>query len=187
MGVTALDPNTALLVIDLQQGIVGMRLAHDIGAVVRNASALAAAFRRSALPVVLVTVVARPAGRTEQAALRAPFPPGFADLIPDMAAQPGDVLIQKRSAGAFTHTALDATLKGLGVTQVVIAGVSTSMGVESTARQAFELGYNVTLPVDAMADANAETHANSIGRIFPRLGETGTTREIIDMLERREV
>jgi nicotinamidase-related amidase len=73
------------------------------------------------------------------------------------------------------------------VTQVVIAGVSTSMGVESTARQAFELGYNVTLPVDAMADANADTHANSIGRIFPRLGETGTTREIIDMLERREV
>jgi nicotinamidase-related amidase len=70
----------------------------------------------------------------------------------------------------------------LDVTQVVIAGIATSIGVESTARNAHEFGFNVTLAVDAMTDRNADAHANSITRIFPRLGETGTTREIIDLL-----
>ena len=73
-------------------------------------------------------------------------------------------------------------LKKLGVTQVVIAGVATSIGVESTARYAHELGFNVTLAVDAMTDMNADAHTNSVTRIFPRLGETGTSREIIDLL-----
>jgi nicotinamidase-related amidase len=71
----------------------------------------------------------------------------------------------------------------LDVTQVVITGVATSIGVEATARQAYELGYNVTLAVDAMTDTSPDAHINSVTRIFPRLGETGTTREIIDLLE----
>jgi nicotinamidase-related amidase len=72
----------------------------------------------------------------------------------------------------------------MGVTQVVVAGVATSIGVESTARQAHELGFNVTLATDAMTDLNADAHANSVTRIFPRLGETGTTTEILDLLDR---
>jgi nicotinamidase-related amidase len=68
---------------------------------------------------------------------------------------------------------------------VVIAGVSTSIGVESTARHAHEYGFHVTLAVDAMTDLHAEAHQNSITRIFPRLGETGTTREIIELLDQR--
>jgi nicotinamidase-related amidase len=71
----------------------------------------------------------------------------------------------------------------LDVTQVVIAGVATSAGVESTARQAHELGFNVTLAVDAMTDMNSDAHINSVTQIFPRLGETGTTRDVIDLLE----
>ena len=67
----------------------------------------------------------------------------------------------------------------------MIAGVATSAGVESTARQAYELGFNVTLAVDAMTDLSADAHVNSVTRIFPRLGETGTTQEIIDLLEKR--
>jgi nicotinamidase-related amidase len=66
----------------------------------------------------------------------------------------------------------------------VIAGVATSIGVESTARQAHEHGFNVTLAVDAMTDANPDAHTNSVTRIFPRLGETGTAQEIIDLLDR---
>jgi nicotinamidase-related amidase len=75
-----------------------------------------------------------------------------------------------------------AHLRELGVTQVVIAGVATSIGVESTARQAHEFGFNVTLAVDAMTDRSADAHENSITRIFPRLGETGTTAEILALL-----
>jgi len=76
-------------------------------------------------------------------------------------------------------------LRRLGVTQVVIGGISTSIGVESTARQAFEGGFNVTLAIDAMTDTKAEAHDNSIARIFPRLGETGSTREIVERLDAR--
>jgi nicotinamidase-related amidase len=64
-----------------------------------------------------------------------------------------------------------------------VCGVATSIGVESTARFAYELGFNVTLAVDAMADLNADAHINSITRMFPRLGETGTTEEIITLLD----
>jgi nicotinamidase-related amidase len=74
-------------------------------------------------------------------------------------------------------------LKGLGVTQAVICGVSTSAGVESTARQAHELGFNVVLAIDAMTDLSPEAHANSVTRIFPKLGETAATLEILDRLD----
>jgi len=86
--------------------------------------------------------------------------------------------------GCFTNTGLEAYLREVGATQVVIAGVATSIGVESTARQAYELGFNVTLAVDAMTDRNADAHANSVTRIFPRLERFGTTREILDLLDR---
>ena len=79
-----------------------------------------------------------------------------------------------------------ARLRTLGVTQLVLAGVATSVGVESTARHAFELGFNVTLAIDAMTDLDADAHANSVTRIFPKLGETGTTQAIIDLLEQGE-
>jgi len=90
--------------------------------------------------------------------------------------------VTKRTWGAFTNTDLDEYLKTQGVTQLVIAGIATSIGVESTARQAHERGFNITLAVDAMTDMNPDAHVNSITRIFPRLGETGTTEEIIDLL-----
>ena len=89
----------------------------------------------------------------------------------------------KRTWGAFTNTDLETYLKRSGVTQVVIAGVATSAGVESTARHGHELGFNVALAVDAMTDLSADAHHNSITRIFPRLGEAGTTQQIIDLLE----
>jgi nicotinamidase-related amidase len=135
------------------------------------------------LPVVLVNVAGGAPGRAEQTH-RGEFPAGWTDLVPELNQLPGYHTVTKRTWGAFTNTDLDAYLKGRGVTQVVIAGVATSIGVESTARYAHELGFNVTLAVDAMTDMNADAHANSVTRIFPRLGETGTTQEIIDLLNR---
>nr|WP_246285460.1 isochorismatase family protein [Nguyenibacter vanlangensis] len=76
-------------------------------------------------------------------------------------------------------------MKARGVTQVVIAGVATGTGVEATARQAYEAGFNVTLARDAMTDMRPEAHDYSIRNIFPRLGETGTSQEIIELLPAR--
>ena len=85
--------------------------------------------------------------------------------------------------GAFAHTGLEDYLKARGVTQIVIAGIATAIGVESTARQAYEAGFNVTFAIDAMTDLDADTHHNSVTRIFPRIGETGTTADVIGLLD----
>jgi len=187
MPVTTLDPKTALIVIDLQKGIVAYPVAPPIGPVIENAVALLQAFRSRDLPVVLVNVAGVPAGRTEQSRAPRAFPDGWTELIPELNAQPDDHRVTKHARGAFAHTDLEAYLKGKGVTQVVIVGVSTTAGVESTARQAFDLGFNVTLAIDAMTDTDPEAHADSLARTFPRLGETGTTAEIIALLEHQEV
>lgn len=183
MAITALDPKVALILIDLQKGIVAYPTAHPADKVVRHAGALADAFRRHALPVVLVNAMGGAPGRTEQVRAHGEFPADWAELVPELNQQPKDHGVTKRTWGAFTNTGLDDHLRKLGVTQVVIAGVATSIGVESTARQAHELGLNVTLAVDAMTDVSPEAHNHSITRIFPRLGETGTTWEIIALLD----
>jgi nicotinamidase-related amidase len=183
---TKLDPHTALILIDLQKGVVSLPTVLPAHEIVRKAGELAAAFRNAGLPVVLVNVTAGAPGRTEQPPPGGQRPAGWTDLVPELNRQPQDHTVSKQSWGAFTRTDLEAHLRKLGVTQVVIAGISTSIGVESTARQAYEFGFNVTLAIDAMTDLKAEAHANSVTRIFPRLGETGTTREILALLAQRQ-
>jgi nicotinamidase-related amidase len=183
MSVTTLDPGTALVVIDLQNGIVTYPTIDPIENILTQARALADAFRRHSLPVVLVNVEGGAAGRTEQQRPLRDLPAGWSDIVPQLNQQPSDRLVTKRTWGAFTQTGLEAYLKANSVTQIVLAGVATSIGVESTARQAYELGFNVTLAIDAMTDMHPDAHANSISRIFPRLGETGTTSEIIALLD----
>ena len=184
MTVTILDPKTALIVIDLQKGIVSRPVAHPMDGVVKHVGALTEIFRRHGLPVVLVNVAGGAPGRTEQPRGHREPPPGWTDLIPELNRQPQDHVVTKHTPGAFTNTDLEVHLKALGVTQVVIVGVATSNGVEVTARQAYELGFNVTLATDAMTDLQADAHVYSVTRTFPRIGETGTTQEIIDLLEK---
>lgn len=186
MPLSTLDPRSALIVVDLQQGIVGHAFAHPIDAVVERACTLAQAFRRRGLPVVLVNVAGSAPGRTEQPPRqRQPLPEGWTELIPELDRQPSDILITKRTWGAFASTDLESRLKALGVTQVVVAGVATGTGVEATARQAYEHGFNVTLAIDAMTDLRPQAHAYSIAQVFPRLGETGSTAAILELLEAR--
>jgi nicotinamidase-related amidase len=185
MALTTLDPNTALIVIDLQKGIVGLPLIHPVDEVIARARALAASFRSQNLPVALVSVAGAAPGRTEQPRQTEPRQEGWTDLIPEMIRQPNDIVVTKRTWGAFASTDLETQLKGRGVTQVVIVGVATATGVESTARQAYEAGFNVTLAVDAMTDMRPEAHDYSIRKVFPRLGETGTSQDILDPLSTR--
>jgi nicotinamidase-related amidase len=186
MALTALDPNTALLVVDLQKGIVGLPSIHPIAAVVERTRALLDAFRARGLPVVLINAAGVAPGRTEQPA-RVPsqLPEGFTDFIPELDPQPEDIVVTKRTWGAFATTDLEARLKAIGVTQVVVTGVATGTGVEATARQAFEAGFNVTLALDAMTDVRAGAHDYSLHNVFPRLGETGTAQDIIHLLDMR--
>jgi nicotinamidase-related amidase len=185
MPLSTLDPITALIVIDLQKGIVNMPTVHPIAGVVERARALIDAFRQHGLPVVLVNVAGAAPGRTEQPRRLATFPEGFADLIPELNRQPGDIVVTKQTWGAFPSTDLESQLKANGVTQVVVVGVATGTGVEATARQAYEHGFNVTLAVDAMTDMRPEAHAYSLAHVFPRLGEAGTAQEVIDLLAKR--
>ncbi len=182
MALTTLDPRTALIVIDLQKGVAGMATTPTTEEVLQRSRALAHAFRHHHLPVVWVNVDGGAPGRIE-APRNNNRPADWAELVPGLV-QSGDHLVTKRSWGAFSSTDLDALLKAGGVTQIVLCGIATSIGVESTARFAHELGYNVTLAVDAMSDFNPDAHANSISRIFPRLGESGSTQDIISLLDR---
>lgn len=186
MPLTTLDPNTALIVIDLQKGIVNGDFVHPITDIIGQTCSLLDAFRAENLPVVLVNVAGRPQGRTEQGPRSSiSFADGWTELLPELDQQPGDIVITKQSWGAFATTDMERELKARGVTQVVVAGVVTSGGVEATARQAYELGFNVTLPLDAMTDIREAAHQNSIRNVFPRLGETGLTQEILALLEER--
>jgi nicotinamidase-related amidase len=181
---TTLDPKTALIIVDLQRGVVALpAAAHSMETVIANSAALADAFRGYGLPVVLVNVNGAPSGRTERSAAGgASRPEGWDILIDELNQQPSDHLVTKQTRGAFTGTDLEQYLKDNGVTQVVLTGVATGSGVESTARHAHELGFNVTLATDAMTDMNADVHENSVTRIFPGIGETGTTAEILSFL-----
>ncbi|MFI0897034.1 isochorismatase family protein [Streptomyces sp. NPDC020983] len=182
MPVTTLDEATALVVIDLQKGVVTMPLAHPVEDVVARSAKLARAFRDRGLPVVLVNVAGTPQGRTDAGPVVLDRPEGWTELIPELEQQPGDILVTKHARSAFTGTGLDGTLRERGVTQVVVTGIATSGGVESTARAAHELGFHVTLPADAMTDRSPERHDHSVLQVFPRIAETGTTQDVLDAL-----
>ena len=184
MPLTKLDDTSALVVIDLQKGIVGLPCAHPADEIVGRAARLASAFRGRGLPVVLVNVAGRAPGRTEVQFNFTP-PADWTELVPELDRQPSDYTVTKQQIGAFYGTALEQILRRHGVTQVVLAGVATSSGVEATARNAYDHGYNVTLVVDAMTDLSADAHRHSVETIFPRLGETATTDDVIRSLGER--
>jgi nicotinamidase-related amidase len=185
MPLTQLDKTAALVVIDLQKGIVSLPTAHPTDQIVARAAELARAFRAHQLPVVLVHVTGGAPGRTQTPTPKGQRPADWAELVPQLDRQPGDHVVTKQRWGAFTGTRLDDYLRQRGVTQIVLAGISTSIGVESTARSAYELGYNVVLVTDSMTDRDADSHRHSVEKIFPRLGETTSTAEVVKMLGAR--
>jgi nicotinamidase-related amidase len=184
MSLTELDAKTALLVVDLQKGGVGVPMAHPVEEVIANATSLIEAFRKHQLPVVLVNVAGSPPGRTDRGSGAVHLlPDDWTDLIDELGQQPGDILVTKYTRSAFSGTGLAGTLREAGITQVVISGIATSVGVESTARDAHENGFHVSLPVDAMTDPAPGPHEHSTADIFPHIAETGTTAELLQLLE----
>jgi nicotinamidase-related amidase len=177
-----LDALPALIVIDLQKGILAIPTAYPAGVIVERCARLVRAFRDGSLPVVLVNVDGRAPGRTEATMPAGPRPADWSDIVPELDPQPADLRITKRRFGAFLGTTLHAELQRRGATQVVMTGISTSIGVESTARSAYDLGYNVAFVIDAMTDRSSENHRHSVENVFPRIGETGTTDDVLRIL-----
>jgi nicotinamidase-related amidase len=188
MPLAKVDTVPALIVIDLQKGIVGFPTVHPISEIIDRSAQLARAFRERGLPVVLVNVSAAAPGRTDAGGPKFSFPPDWTELVPELRQHPADHIVTKQRWGAFIGTTLDADLRRRGVTQVFITGVATSAGVESTARSAYDLGYNVALVLDAITDRDAGAHRHCVEEIFPRLAETTQTAEVLNLLvsEKRE-
>jgi nicotinamidase-related amidase len=182
MPLTTLDSNAALILIDLQKGITAIPTVHPMGEIVGRSAELARAFRERGLPVVLVNVTGAAPGRTDAGRPNFAFPPGWTELVPELEQQPTDLLVSKQRRGAFIGTDLDQILRERGVTQVFLAGVATSAGVESTASSAYDAGYNVVLVVDAMTDRDADAHEYRVAKVFPRLGEVETAGGVLKML-----
>jgi len=182
MPLTTLDTTAALIVIDLQKGIVALPTVHSTAEIVDRSAQLARAFRERSLPVVLVNVTAPAPGRTDAGPRNFSFPDNWAELVPELEQQPGDYLVSKQRPGAFIGTGLDEYLRRRGVTQVFLTGIATGTGVEATVRSAFDHGYNVVFVVDAITDRDAEVHRHSVEKVFPKLGETDTTVNALKLL-----
>ena len=188
MPATALDPRTALVVIDLQRGLAAYPVptVHPLADVVANARRLAEAFRQAALPVVLVTVGFSPDGqdralaRTETPPRPTPTDPLVSQVMPELGAQPGDLMITKRQPNAFYGTELDLQLRRRKVTGIVLAGVATSAGVDTTARAAHERSYNVTFASDAITDMDRADEESDERYLEPNKGEW---RELLHVCE----
>ena len=180
-----LDPRTtALVLIDLQRGIVSRPCQPRSGDdVVRNAVRLATAARERGVLVVLVHVSFPPdfanAVKTDvDERPPASASPGWDDLAEELAPL-GDVVIIKRQWGAFYGTNLDLELRRRGRKTLLLGGIATNFGVESTARDAWERNYQLLLVEDAMASFSAENHTFAVTRIFPRLGRVCGTEDVL--------
>jgi nicotinamidase-related amidase len=185
MPLTKLDSTAALVVIDLQKGIVALPTVHPIADIIGRSAQLARAFRKRGLPVVLVNVTGAAPGRTDTGPRNRSFPPDWTELVPELEQHPDDYLITKHRVGAFIGTSLDEILRRRGVTQIFLTGVATRGGVAATAHSAFDHGYNVVLVVDAMTDLDAEAHRYYVEKTFPRLGETDNTNNVLRLLQKQ--
>jgi nicotinamidase-related amidase len=188
MPISQLDARTALVLIDLQKGITALPTIESGDVIVQRAAALARAFRERDLPVARVRVAFSPDGG-DMLRSRVDAPPhggargaDWADLREEIGSGPHDIMITKRQWDAFYGTELDLQLRRRKITGIVLAGISTSIGVESTARHGRELGYEIAIARDAVTDTVREAHENSLTRIFPRLGQVDTTEAIIAAL-----
>lgn len=183
-----LDPKTtALVLIDLENAIVGRNLAPRTGPeVVAEAARLAQAFRSHGAVVVYVHVLldqilTLPADRPRPSG--GPLPPDASEIVPEAGLQPGDLVVAKRQWGAFYGTDLDQQLRRRGIQTVVLGGIATNMGVESTARAAFDRGYALLFVEDAMASPSEELHRFSVEKIFPIMGKVRTVDAVVKALQ----
>lgn len=183
---------TALVLIDVQNGTLALPMGpHAPATVIANSARLAGQFSRKGGTVVLVRVdfsegyADRPGGSTDIPMVlpHGGLPTDWADSPADIAAIKPDVLITKRQWSAFHGTELDLQLRRRGMTHVVIGGLMTNFGVESTARDAWQHNYHAIVAEDASSSLSAELHLFAIENTLPRVSQVSSTAEIMAGLE----
>jgi nicotinamidase-related amidase len=191
LGKIILEPRrTAVVVIDLQKGIVGFPgNPHSASSVIAHTVELLDAARSAGAQPILVHVGRSPDGADglevacdEPMRLAGALPPDWSELIPELNRQPNDLVILKRQWGAFYGTDLELQLRRRGLSTIILCGIATAFGVESTARDAYERGFEQIFAEDAMTSRTAESHTNAIANIFPRMGRVRSTAEIVAAL-----
>ena len=180
---------TAIVIIDLQKGISVMPAQpFSASAVIENASKLLAEARKKGMLVFLVHVkpskdfkdALHPVSETS---FKMPgYDPSWSEFVPELKVQPSDFIITKHQWGAFYGTELDLQLRRRGIDTIILCGIATNIGVESTARFAYEFGFNQIFVHDAMAARSIEEHEFPLKYIFPRLGIIRSTGEVVEAL-----
>ncbi len=180
---------TAIVVIDLQKGITSRETQpHPAKTVIENTAQLLEVFRKNSMPVFLVRVVSSPDQKDRLNVVAdvtwsgGQMPADWSEIVPELSPEKDAVIITKKQWGAFYGTDLELQLHRRKIDTIVLCGISTNIGVESTARFAYEYGYNQIFAEDAMSAMSKEEHENSIQKIFPRIGLVRTTKEILEAL-----
>lgn len=201
MPLTAVDEVAALIVFDqqkLNQYEIGRGLPAELVVplpdVIARTAQLADAFRSRQWPVVYAKVPnaygvkllkdgKNLGGRIDRGYTMSPeVPDDFDEIVPELTPRPDDIVIVKPMWDPFIGTSLDYDLRQHGVTQLYVTGLMTSIGVESTARSGWNYGYNMVFVTDAMTDFDEAAHRHSIEKIFPRIGESTITDEVLRLI-----
>ncbi len=182
---------TAIVVIDLQKGITQMPTEpHSTKTVIENTVKLVEASRKNEMPVFLVHVTPSPDLKdslhpiSDTSFQMKSYDPSWSEYVPELKVQSGDFQIIKHQWGAFYGTELDLQLKRRAIDTIILCGISTNLGVESTARFAYEFGFNQIFVSDAMAARSKEEHEHPLKYIFPRLGLVRSTMEVLSALNK---
>ncbi|MSS46716.1 cysteine hydrolase [Cutibacterium sp. WCA-380-WT-3A] len=181
-----LDPRTALIVVDLQKGILAMTPADAVADLVQANTRLADAFHAAGLPVVWVHATGLPPGRVARPVPEPDeLPADFTVLHDDLPVAGSDIHLGKpRTMSSFARTDLAEQLRNRGITQVVVTGIATGAGVESTARSAYDEGFHVIVVSDATLDGNLARHSATLQEAIPSIGYVASTDEIVAALPR---
>ena len=183
---------TALIIIDLQEGVLNPEpVPFGREQIVRQAAALGHAFEKTGSPIVLTTTdfapgyADAPRGLADSpwALPKEGLPAGFAKLVPEIDALPAAVRLVKRQMSAFFGTELDLQLRRRGCETLVICGVATNLGVEATARAAFDFNYNVVVASDACGSVAPGLHEFAVEKILPRVARVRETSEIVHAVQ----
>lgn len=177
--------STALIVIDLQKGVVSGNYAPYSGEqVTEKAKALVDVFREKGSFVGLVRVSSRDGKDMLSPKVDAAQPQrvraeDWDEIIPEIGVTDTDHVISKKQWGAFYGTDLDLQLRRRRLDTIVLCGIASGIGVDTTAREAFQHGYQLIFASDAISGLTRNEHDYVMSAIFPRIGRIRTTEEIL--------
>lgn len=181
MSISTLDSKIALIAVDMQQGILPAA-GNDREKIVANTSRVAQEFHHRNFPVVWVRALGMPEGRKIMNPPVGEPDPAFAEPDENLPIAATDLVVHKKALSGFTVPALKEHLQAQGITQVFVAGLAAGVGVESTARSAFDAGFNVVVLTDAIADPMPGRLENCLRFSYPAFAELGTSEELLNLL-----